>query len=141
MYLKVNNIVIPLNNQFERSSNMIILGNFYSLEFSSDEEAKSVFDDICNAIRKGVQMYEVTYTCKYVSGKYKRSEKIIQNDDANVESVNIKPTPQQSDMVTLNNDGSLDLDIQFHAYPIELPIQVKALSEEILKKLQDMGEG
>ena len=77
---------------------------------------------------------------------YKRSEKIIQNDDAIVESINIKPTPQQSGMATPNNDGSLDLDIEFHAYPIELPKQVEAISEEllkkiqVLKKLQDMEE-
>lgn len=139
MYLKVNNIVTPLNRQFERSFNMINLGNFYSLEFSSDEEAKFVFDDICNAIRKGAQLYEVTHTCKYVSSMYKRSEKIIRND-ASVESINIKPTPQQSGMVTPNNDGSLELDIQFHACPIELPKQVEAISEELLKKLQDMEE-
>lgn len=139
MYLKVNNIVTPLNRQFERSFNMINLGNFYSLEFSSGEEAKFVFDDICNAIRKGAQLYEVTHTCKYVSSMYKRSQKIIQND-AIVELINIKPTPQQSDMVTLNNDGSLELDIQFHACPIELPTQVEAKSKEMLKKLQDMVE-
>lgn len=137
MYLKVNNIVTPLNKQFERSFNMINLGNFYSLEFSSDEEAKIVFDDICNAIRKGAQLYEVTHTCKYVSSMYKRSEKIIWND-ASIESINIKPTPQQSGMATPNNDGSLD--IEFHAYPIELPKQVEAISEELLKKLQDMEE-
>lgn len=140
MYLKVNNIVTPLNRQFERSFNMINLGNFYSLEFSSDEEAKFVFDDICNAIRKGAQLYEVTHTCKYVSSMYKRSEKIIRND-ASVELINIKPTPQQSGMVTPNNDGSLELDIQFHACPIELPTQVEAKSKEILKKLQDMEDG
>lgn len=140
MYLKVNNIVTPLNRQFERSFNMINLGNFYSLEFSSDEEAKFVFDDICNAIRKGAQLYEVTHTCKYVSSMFKRSEKIIRND-ASVESINIKPTPQQSGMATPNNDGSLELDIQFHACPIELPTQVEAKSKEILKKLQDMEDG
>ena len=69
-----------------------------------------------------------------------RSEKIIQNDDAIVELINIKPTPQQSGMATPNNDSSLDLDIQFHACPIELPTQVEAKSKEMLKKLQDMVE-
>ena len=137
MYLKVIYIVFSLNRQFERSFNMINLGNFYSLEFSSDEEAKFVFDDICNAIRKGAQLYEVTHTCKYVSSLYKRSEKIIRTA-ASVALINIKPTPQQSGMATPNNDGSLD--IEFHAYPIEFPKQVEAISEELLKKLQDKEE-